>query len=50
MNPTGTAEVYSTYLAGSTGELGVALALDPTGKIYLTGQTFRAISQRLRML
>ena len=40
MNPTGTAEVYSTYLAGSTGELGVALALDPTGKIYLTGQTF----------
>jgi hypothetical protein len=40
MNPTGTAEVYSTYLAGSTGELGVALALDPTGKIYVTGQTF----------
>ncbi|MGB2897672.1 MAG: choice-of-anchor D domain-containing protein, partial [Candidatus Acidiferrum sp.] len=40
MNPTGTAEVYSTYLAGSTGEFGVALALDPTGKIYVTGLTF----------
>ena len=40
MNPTGTAELYSTYLAGSTGELGVALALDPTGKIYITGLTF----------
>ncbi|MFI5097235.1 MAG: SBBP repeat-containing protein [Candidatus Acidiferrales bacterium] len=40
MNPTGTAELYSTYLAGTTGELGVALALDPSGKIYVTGQTF----------
>jgi hypothetical protein len=40
MNPTGTAELYSTYLAGSTGELGVALALDQTGKIYVTGLTF----------
>jgi hypothetical protein len=40
MNPTGTAEIYSTYLAGSTGEFGVALAMDPTGKIYITGLTF----------
>ncbi len=40
MNPTGTAEVYSTYLAGGTGEFGVALAMDPTGKIYITGLTF----------
>ena len=40
MNPTGTAELYSSYLAGNTGELGVALALDPTGKIYITGLTF----------
>jgi hypothetical protein len=40
MNPTGTEEYYSTYLAGSTGELGVALALDPSGKIYVTGLTF----------
>src|SRR3989475_7147351 len=40
LNPSGTAELYSTYLAGSTGELGVALALDTNGKIYVTGQTF----------
>lgn len=40
MNPTGTAELYSTYLAGSTGEFAVALALDPSGKIYVTGLTF----------
>ena len=45
MNPTGTAEVYSTYLTGVSlsatgGEFGVALALDPTGKVYVTGLTF----------
>ena len=45
MNPTGTAEVYSTYLTGVSlsptgGEFGVALALDPSGKVYLTGLTF----------
>src|SRR6266478_4930588 len=45
MNPAGTAEVYSTYLAGTNltglaGEFGVALAMDPTGKIYITGLTF----------
>lgn len=39
INPSGTAEVYSTYLAGNTGEIGAALALDPTGKIYVTGVT-----------
>ena len=40
MNPTGTAEIYSTYLAGSNGELATAVALDSTGKIYVTGQAF----------
>jgi hypothetical protein len=40
LNPTGTAELYSTYLAGSNGEIGAALDLDPTGKIYVTGLTF----------
>jgi len=39
INPSGTAEVYSTYLAGSTREIGAALALDPSGKIYVTGQS-----------
>src|SRR6266849_10424629 len=40
MNPTGTAEIYSTYLTGSTGDEGTALALDSSGKIYVTGQSF----------
>jgi len=44
MNPTGTAEIYSTYLTGttglSTGAVGTAVALDSTGKIYVTGQAF----------
>lgn len=42
MNPAATAEVYSTYLGGSTGELpgaGFCLAVDPSGKIYVTGST-----------
>ena len=39
MNPTGTVQIYSTYLAGSTGESARAIALDPSGKIYITGQT-----------
>jgi hypothetical protein len=40
LDPTGTTELYSTYLAGSTpGESALAVALDSTGKIYLTGFT-----------
>jgi hypothetical protein len=40
LDPTGTTELYSTYLAGSTpGEAALAVALDSTGKIYLTGFT-----------
>lgn len=39
MNPSGTAELYSTYIAGNTGEICAALALDPAGKVYITGTT-----------
>jgi len=42
LNPTGTAELYSTYLIGTDaqGDYGFALALDPSGNVYVTGQTF----------
>jgi hypothetical protein len=45
MNPTGTALLYSSYIAGTTGttpgpaEIALGIAVDSTGKIYLTGQT-----------
>jgi ASPM-SPD-2-Hydin domain-containing protein/beta-propeller repeat-containing protein len=40
INPSGTAEIYSTYLAGNLGEIGAAVAVDPSGKVYVTGQSF----------
>lgn len=40
LNPAGTQELYSTYLAGSGGDSAAAIALDASGKIYVTGQTF----------
>jgi len=41
MNPSGTAEVYSTYLSGNVSETGTAIALDAVNppNIYVTGQT-----------
>jgi len=43
LNPQGTAELYSTYLAGDDGEIGYAIAVDPPGgvsaDIYVVGQT-----------
>src|SRR6266550_88265 len=42
MKPGGTADIYSTYLAGSTGESARAIAIDPNGKIYITGNTLSA--------
>jgi hypothetical protein len=32
--------VYSTYLGGSGGEMAHAIAVDPAGKAYVTGETF----------
>ena len=40
LDPTGTALVYSTYLGGSGGDVGDAIAADAEGNAYVTGQTF----------
>jgi hypothetical protein len=39
LNPTGTALVYSTYLGGSAGDIGNAVAADSSGNAYATGTT-----------
>jgi hypothetical protein len=41
MNPSGTAEIYSTYLSANVSEKGTAIALDAVNppNIYVTGQT-----------
>src|SRR6267143_1982763 len=42
INPTGTALLYSSYIAGTApapAEIALGIAVDSTGKIYLTGQT-----------
>jgi hypothetical protein len=40
LNPAGNALVYSTYLGGSTQEVGFAIAVDASRNAYLTGDTF----------
>jgi hypothetical protein len=39
LNPTGSALVYSTYLGGSVGDEGDAIALDTSGNVFVTGST-----------
>jgi len=39
LNATGTALVYSTYLGGSSEDIGSAIAIDGSGDAYVTGQT-----------
>jgi hypothetical protein len=39
MNPTGTQQVYSSYVGGSGGDSGLGVALDAAGHIYVAGQT-----------
>ncbi len=42
VNPNGTALVFSTYLGGSSNDVGYAVALDSAGDIYVTGLTASA--------
>ncbi len=39
LNPSGSSLVYSTYLGGSGGETGYAIAVDAGGHVYVGGQT-----------
>jgi hypothetical protein len=40
LDATGSSLVYATYLGGSAGDFGKRIALDGTGAVYVTGQTF----------
>lgn len=40
LNPTGSALIYSTYLGGSSNDIGNGIALDSSGDAYIAGQTF----------
>ena len=37
--PSGSALVYSTYLGGNDGEIGLGIAVDASGSAYVTGST-----------
>jgi hypothetical protein len=40
LNATGSALVYSTYLGGTNGDDGQAIAVDKDGRAYVTGETY----------
>jgi YD repeat-containing protein len=39
LDPSGTSLLYSTYIGGTGGDWGSAIALDPFGDVYITGST-----------
>lgn len=39
LNATGSGVIYSTYLGGSDDDVGLAIAVDPSGNAYVTGTT-----------
>ena len=40
LNATGTTETFAGYLGGASGDLGNAIAIDASGKLFLAGNTF----------
>jgi hypothetical protein len=40
INPTGSALIYSTFIGGTNGDQGYAIAVDTSGSAYITGLTF----------
>jgi len=42
LNPSGTAQLYSTYLGGSGDDSGAAIVIDASGDAYVTGNTASA--------
>jgi hypothetical protein len=39
LNSTGTGLIYSTYVGGSSNEVGISIAIDGSGNAYITGRT-----------
>src|ERR1019366_6641126 len=47
INATGTSIAYSSYLGGSSEDVGYGIAVDSSANAYVTGLSYRRISPRL---